>query len=352
MSSQGLRLWAQARCSRRPIAILLSAESRCTSGIVRKYATNPNMDFGNKSQLLSEADKRRTTTEAKHDHVGPFQLGLSGSALRNGKKVPKWSELSTTGKVVRTTARTTNLGVILLGAGLSALLLYSLTSELFSKNSPTVIYGDACERIKQSQKLQRYLNGPFTFHNNRPSAVRPRHRNRHVISRVMVDAYGNEHMIMTFYVQGRPEGEAAPPTDESYFEHLKSWAQNKFVVLSDLSFDGAVDNSKRSFQHMWDNTVRAFKYLSGSPLPPKSLPPMPSPELNETSPQGSGSWSFAGIFSSLKGSKTQGDNSATRTPRGQYTEGEVHADLVKDQDGYFVFRYLLVDIPSKSNVFK
>ncbi|PPQ62806.1 hypothetical protein CVT24_000500 [Panaeolus cyanescens] len=303
------------------------------------------MDFGNKSQLLSDANKQRTT-DPKHEHVGPFQLGLSPSALKNGKKVPKWSELSTTGKVVRTTARTTNLGVILLGAGLSALLLYSLTSELFSKNSPTVIYGDACERIKHSKKLQRYLNGPFTFHNNPPSAIRPRHRNRHVISRVMVDAYGNEHMIMTFYVQGRPEGEPAIPADESHLEQLKTWSQEKFATLSELSFDDAVDNSKRSFQNMWDSAVRAFRYLSGSPLPPKSLPQMPSPEVNESAPKASSSWSFAGVFSSLKGSKSQGDSSASRTARGQYTEGEVHADLVKDQDGYFVFRYLLVDIPN------
>jgi import inner membrane translocase subunit TIM21 len=51
---------------------------------------------------------------------------------------------------MRTTARTTSLGVILLGAGFSVLLVYSLTSELFSKNSPTVLYSNACERIKQS----------------------------------------------------------------------------------------------------------------------------------------------------------------------------------------------------------
>ena len=58
---------------------------------------------------------------------------------------------------MRTTARTTNLGVIFLGAGLSVLLIYSLTSELFSKNSPTVIYGDACERIRQSKRVCQIL---------------------------------------------------------------------------------------------------------------------------------------------------------------------------------------------------
>lgn len=56
--------------------------------------------------------------------------------------------------VRRATARTTNLTVILLGAGLSALLIYSLTSELFSKNSATVLYGEACDRIKASPKVR------------------------------------------------------------------------------------------------------------------------------------------------------------------------------------------------------
>lgn len=55
--------------------------------------------------------------------------------------------------MVRTTQRTTNLSVILLGAGLSAVLVYALTSELFSKNSPTVLYNDACERIKGSPRV-------------------------------------------------------------------------------------------------------------------------------------------------------------------------------------------------------
>ena len=56
--------------------------------------------------------------------------------------------------VLRTTERTTNLTVILFGAGLSAVLIYCLTSELFSKNSPTVLYGDACERIKASHRVR------------------------------------------------------------------------------------------------------------------------------------------------------------------------------------------------------
>ena len=54
----------------------------------------------------------------------------------------------------RATARATNLLVILFGAGFSAMLVYALTSELFSKNSPTVLHAQACELIKSSPKVR------------------------------------------------------------------------------------------------------------------------------------------------------------------------------------------------------
>jgi len=304
------------------------------------------MDFGDsKSQLLHDSSDKRQRSELKHDTVGPFQLGLSPSALRKGEKIPKWSELSTGGKVIRTTARTTNLGVILLGAGLSALLIYSLTSELFSKNSPTVLYGDACERIKQSTKISNYLNGPLTFHNNPPSSVRPRHRNRHVTSRVMVDSYGQEHMIMTFYVQGRPEGEMVAPSESSYLESSSKWLQDKGNALSELSYDEVIEWSKDTAKNLWDRSVRAFKYLSGTPLPPPILPEITTTDTQESKTEDNVAWGFAGMFSSLKGAKSSGAGLMTRQLGRHFTEGEVHADLVKNQDGYFVFRYLLVDIP-------
>ncbi|KDR84830.1 hypothetical protein GALMADRAFT_233247 [Galerina marginata CBS 339.88] len=305
------------------------------------------MDFGEKSKLMRESMDAGQGPERKHDHVGPFQLGLSQSALRKGEKIPKWAELSTGGKVMRTTARTTNLGVILLGAGLSALLVYSLTSELFSKNSPTVLYGDACERLKQSIQLAKYLNAPLTFHNNPPTSVRPRHRNRHVTSRVMIDATGQEHMIMTFYVQGRPEGEPVPSAEVSLLGSVSSWVKDKGTALPDLSFDEVVEWSRESGRKLRDNSVRAFKYLSGSPLPSPSLPKLPASDLEETEKkEESNAWNFAGMFSSLKSPKNTNGEKISRAAGRQYTEGEVHAELVKDKDGYFVLRYLLVDIPS------
>lgn len=58
------------------------------------------------------------------------------------------------GTVLRTTARASNLTVILIGATLSVVLTYALATELFAKNSPTVLYGDACDRIKGSEAVR------------------------------------------------------------------------------------------------------------------------------------------------------------------------------------------------------
>jgi len=225
------------------------------------------------------------------------------------------------------------------------LLVYSLTSELFSKNSPTVLYGNACERIKQSERLASYLNAPLTFHNNPPSAIRPRHRNRHVNSRVTIDQYGQEHMLMTFYVQGRLDGETSAPSEESYLNSTKAWIQDKTDILYGSSFDDALSWLKENAKNARDKSIAAFKYLSGNPLPPPL--PDPHPVQYEVKTHTDSSWRFAGIFSSLKGQRVSSTETPSKPLSGRrFTEGEVHADLVKNKEGYFVFRYLLVDIPS------
>ncbi len=146
----------------------------------RHYAThrdNPQPGLST-SSLLSQALDQKQRGVRREDTVGPFQLGLSQPSF-NGGTAKKWSELSPKGKgqsltlpydeifkdfptdlntilAMRATARTTNLTVILFGAGLTTVLVYALTSELFSKNSPTVLYNEACERIKSSPRVCKH----------------------------------------------------------------------------------------------------------------------------------------------------------------------------------------------------
>jgi import inner membrane translocase subunit TIM21 len=139
-------------------------------------------------------------------------------------------------------------------------------------------------------------------------------------------------MIMTFYVQGRPEGETVAPSESSYLESTSTWLQDKGNALSELSYDEVVEWSRDTAKNLWDRSVRAFKYLSGTPLPPPTLPEITAPNPQELKTEDRVAWGFAGLFSSLKGAKSSGAELTTRRLGRHFTEGEVHADLVKVND--------------------
>lgn len=58
-------------------------------------------------------------------------------------------------KVARTTRQTGNLTVILVGGGLFVILAFALTTELFAKNSPSVLYSQAVDMIRDSNAVSR-----------------------------------------------------------------------------------------------------------------------------------------------------------------------------------------------------
>ncbi|EIW86447.1 hypothetical protein CONPUDRAFT_133877, partial [Coniophora puteana RWD-64-598 SS2] len=338
-------VWAPLRSTIPIVRLRLKPPSSCIanahlyflrSSPHRKYATHRDTT----SSLLSSALDKKQHAAQRDDTVGPFQLGISQAQLAQQQKQKKWSELSTGGKVVRTGQRTSNLIVILLGAGLSAVLVYALTSELFSKNSPTVVYGDACKRIEASPKVATHLHGPLTFHNNPPSAVRPRHRNRHVSSQIAVDSSGREHMLLNFYVEGRdPNSKSATfasMTEDGFWDRF-----------SDITLDDSVDWIKGRGCDAIEASKRVFKYLSGE-FVPGPAPAHDKPPETEDKDEKGGFWSFAGVFSGIKSSRTSRQSSSDHS--GQFfAEGEVHADLVRNDDGYFVFRYLLIDFPNSES---
>ncbi|KAJ6604290.1 TIM21-domain-containing protein [Mycena vulgaris] len=321
-------------------SLLIRVHPSCSSRLwtttfscVRKYATQRKINP--KASLLSQSFDQNSKPDK-----GPFQLGLGlgQPAVQTGEKVPKWSELSTAGKVKRTTARTTNLTVILVGAGLSAVLIYCLTSELFSKNSPSVLYDDACERIKASPRLAKYLDGPPRFHLDPPAAVRPRHRNRHVSSSIRVDATGREHMFLNFYIQSQPK-------KASFSESLSGWTQDKFSPLTEMTLDDLLAWTQDSASVAWDRSKEAFKFLSGAPSPP-SQPDSWSTDARDAERKEETRGGFMGMFSSLRGPRGATVESRPEVDGRVFSEGEVHANFVKNNQGNFVLRYIIVDLPN------
>ncbi|KAJ7596678.1 TIM21-domain-containing protein [Mycena floridula] len=300
----------------------------------RKYATRrESLD------LPHSLDTNSSARPASRQSVGPFQLGISQSSFGKAQPVKKWSELSAGGKIKRSAASSTNLTVILLGAGLSAVLVYCLTSELFSKNSPTVLHSRACDRISESPQVAKYLYGPLTFHNNPPSAVRPRHRNHHVTSQIMVDSSGREHMILNFYVQG-----ASELVSESYLDSATRWTQSAAERISDITWDEVVGWSEAKLSQTWQESKRVFRYLIGSPITSSTSDSYGhGPETIQKPAE----TSFLGMFSSLKGSRaTSAAEARTEAESRGFTDGEVHADFIRNDQGYFVIRYILIDLPN------
>ncbi|KAK7058319.1 hypothetical protein VNI00_001950 [Paramarasmius palmivorus] len=331
--------------------ISVCTRSRCRPGLLasmkpriavvwkhRSYATH--RDSINSSTLSQSLDTKQQGFRPNQS-VGPFQLA-SGS-INSTENVKKWSELNTAGKIKRTTARTSNLIVIVFGAGLSAVLVYCLTSELFSKNSPTVLYSQACERIKASPEVAKYLPGPLVFHTTAPSLERPRHRNHQVSSQIVLDQYNREHMYMNFYVQVRPPGFL---NSDSYYESFLNWIREKTDGITDMTSEDVVQWAKDRSSSAWEKFQRSFKYLTGAPAPaPSATEANKTTSETEKHPQSTLS-QVTGLFSSLR--RTPTNSADTRSDGKTYTDGEVHADFVRNNDGYFVCRYILVNIPNSS----
>lgn len=125
--------------------------------------------------------------------------------------------------------------------------------------------------------------------------------------------------------------------------------------LSDATLASVWEWVKTEASDVAESSKRAFAFLVGINTPPSENTPSQSQHptsaagvrhtsIGKSSPSDSSSaWSFAGLFSGMRGLKALSqENPAAKA---DWTEGEVHADLVKDPSGNFQYRYLLVDIP-------
>jgi mitochondrial import inner membrane translocase subunit TIM21 len=119
-----------------------------------------------------------------------------------------WSNLSIGEKAARATQQSFNLGLILLGLGLTSTIGYVLYLEVFSTDSKTAVFNRAADRVRKDPKCIELLAGSEGLHTKReikaygePSWSRWA-RNRTIASRTETDRAGVEHLHMHFYVEG------------------------------------------------------------------------------------------------------------------------------------------------------
>ena len=170
------------------------------------------------------------------------------------------------------------------------------------------------------------------FHNNPPSVVRPRHRNRTVASQIVLDSLGREHLLLNFYVQT-----SGPSTESSYFDSISSWIKDALIDMPELSADSIMSWTSERARHGVETAKDLFRYLTGDPLPRSSTPTPSLPTYKSSQKElfdneNKGLWgSITGVFSTLRGAnRSKGsDGRVDPVPTGTWHEGEVHVDLVK-----------------------
>jgi len=93
-----------------------------------------------------------------------------------------------------------NTSVIVIGTVIFLALSYYVGSELFIRFSPTSLFTDALDRIRQHSELAKVLGEPISGHGE---ASRSRlQRNRRLGYETMKDVLGREHIVMRFFVEG------------------------------------------------------------------------------------------------------------------------------------------------------
>ncbi|CBQ71842.1 conserved hypothetical protein [Sporisorium reilianum SRZ2] len=340
----------------------------------------------NSSSSLSEAQPRprfNATAEAALDAAsgsrgGGIPLGMAGltaggggfssqptlvdRAIGQGKP---WSQLKTGQKVARATVQSSRTMLIFGGGALTFVLIYALTSELFAKNSPTVIYSDACKRVQNSAEIANHLLTPYRFRTVplaesgssdfsplNPPSLKDKRRSRSVPSVSFTDERtGEEKMLLRFWIGAREKGEDWSFWDTARYEVVEAgkWVGRKVTEGGEwLGEQLGVDLA--SSDHAEGEKEAASAAADGLATAGTSAAKSSDNALSRT-------WSSAlGGLTSVVRSSTEAITSTLTSPTapksrrtsepGTWSSGEVHAELVKDQDGTLQYRTLFVDIPN------
>ncbi|KAL4402072.1 TIM23 mitochondrial import inner membrane translocase complex protein [Malassezia pachydermatis] len=321
----------------------------------RSFATEPSHK-GDEQKLTKEQEELLRLLREGQIKVQAKSmerpLGLAGAALSQGstggsRRIDKWIGQGKKWQdlMARATVNTSRLFVIGTGALLTIVIGYALSTELFARNSPTVIYSEACKLIQKSDKIHAYLLEPYRFqtsltefrsdysplnppsHPHRPSQTV--HSMRYLDPRT-----GEDKMMLHFYVEARDKDQPL-----GYWQYARSSVISGAQWLKVKAIEG-YDAAQAWWHEQAEDT-------SAKPVP--VLPPKPASEpwwitrklrgFVHNVHEVVGNTSDAVGMSSL-------DLAGLRTVPGTWTEGEVHVELVKDGNGTYQYKHFYVDIPN------
>lgn len=296
-------------------------------------------------------------------------LGLAGTALNEGargtrsSRVDKWTgegkqwkelrggqkgTLCVLTPVARVTVNSSRFVVIVFGAALTGVITYALASELFARNSPTVIYEQACKIIENSPKVHEYLLKPYKFQTsltefsdysplNPPS--HPTRPSQTVASMHVIDPRsGQDRLYLHFFVEGRDKNKPL-----SYWQVARAGFIDGMHWVQERALDG-YDALCR-----WWEEQQAEERPASKQVAPPAEPPKPWWITRKLRSLTRGVGEIVGSSKDALGISSVDLSSGFRTEPGTWTEGEVHVEMVKDEKGVYQYKRFYMDVPSTAS---
>lgn len=217
---------------------------------------------------------------------------------------------------MRTVRQSGNLLVVVFGAGLFLILTLALTTELFAKNSPAVLYSECIDMIRDTDALAPFLLPPLKF-THTPNSASPTRGSNPVVHRTVRSPYsGKDHLLLTFWVHGRGKDDPEPHPVRHWlkdkWDDFYAWAQDKggwLGLATDPDTPEPADDKVAQEERKQDGWLASLaNSLSLRPRGQRQAPALPPP--------------------------------------GTFTIGECVADYVKDENGQYQMLSLVVDVPS------
>ncbi|WFD43947.1 hypothetical protein MPSI1_002612 [Malassezia psittaci] len=340
----------------KPLMLVRSVNNRTT-----EPASEHDAQFEReKEQILRMLRENKKVAEAQRMQSS---LGLAGTALYEGAsgtqssnvdkwtgQGKKWKELRGGQKVARATVNSSRFLVISFGAALTGVIAYALGSELFARNSPTVIYNQACKIIEDNSKVHDYLLKPYNFQTsmtefsdysplNPPS--HPTRPSQTVASMHRIDPRtGKDTLYLHFFVQGRDKD-----TPLSYWQTARS------AVLDGVSWtqERALD-AYDSVRRWWEDQQNP------EPVTPQVIPTAPPKQpakpwwiTNKLRGLTRSVGEMVGSSKDVLGISSVDLTTHFRSEPGTWTEGEVHIEMLKDEQGVYQYKRFYMDVPNTSS---
>ncbi|BGP53571.1 hypothetical protein JCM8202_001460 [Rhodotorula sphaerocarpa] len=342
----------------------------------RRLASTTPSPGNDPNPILSELQRRGATSPSSSTtsgpHLGPFPLpSAEERQARIDASSRQWSQLGVAQRAGVVATQGASFVVVLGGAGLFALVLWSFTSELFSEASPTRVFEDCIERVEKDRELHTILAPPYSFHGpSSPNENARLRRNRRPSHTLTVDpSTGLETLYVRFAItasdplqEEQRRRTAADPDAPWTLDNMLDWAKRWIgpVIWDDSHHPGAYNPVLSHGRTEAEEEARLERERERQVQLEKERR-RGETYLGRVQNQ-VGKWvgsavagATAGIGGFRKaaapgGGSNEGAGSYFRRPRkpayGEYISAEVVAELQKDPNtGHFVYKQLFAAIP-------